>query len=142
MDNKIYYIYVLKLMNDGIYVGCTKNIEKRLLVHLSSGGAIATKESKPAEILKIYTLNDYYVYSFVCQEYAHKLAEVMIANEYAESIGYNKVRGAKHGMGWNDEPTPNCIRTIKMVQRFAKTEKGINLRNALISIDVDKYNNL
>ena len=43
----MYYVYTLKSRKDGnLYIGCTKDIEKRLKVH-NSGGVLSTKSRRP-----------------------------------------------------------------------------------------------
>lgn len=131
MEGGKYYVYVLKLSNGGWYVGSTKNCYNRILSHFSTGGAIATKESKPLCVEKVYSLIDY----MIGKEAAHLRAEVLIANDYAERYGYDKVRGAKHGMGWNDNPSANSLRFIRRCQNFAKTRAGSALMRSLKIID-------
>lgn len=43
----MYYVYILKSLKDqGFYVGCTKNIEKRILEH-NKGKTISLKNRRP-----------------------------------------------------------------------------------------------
>lgn len=123
MDGVTYYIYILHLAHGGYYVGCTKNIEKRLAVHFRSGGSIATKGIKAVYIDRIYTIIDYKIGAM----YAHVIAEVLIACGYCDIFGPRLVRGAQHGKGWNDSPTPNGLKIINRVRRLANIEEGIAL---------------
>ena len=118
MDGHIYYIYVLILKNNGYYVGSTRDLLARLKKHFSIGGAIATKESKPVEILEILKIQDYKM-EF---EYAHIILEIGTAIRYSDNYGENMVRGAKHGKGWNDFPSTASTGMIKRVRRYMNTE--------------------
>ena len=135
MIGDIYYVYVLRLTNGGFYVGSTKNLEIRLRSHFNSGGAIATKESKPVYIVEILTLVDYQIGG----DYAHSIIEILVANNYAENYGYHLVRGAKHGMGWKDHPTKNGLRIIKRLQKFSKTTECEKLREKVSKIDFNNF---
>jgi len=57
-----YYIYILKCADKSLYVGCTNNLEKRLLQHNESKyGAHYTKIRRPVELLYsevFYTLRE------------------------------------------------------------------------------------
>ena len=117
MDGHIYYIYVLKLKNNGFYVGSTRNLLQRIKKHFSIGGAIATKESKPIKIIEILKIQDYKMEI----EYAHLVLEIGTAIRYSDDYGENMVRGAKHGKGWNDIPSPYSIKIIKQVRRYMNT---------------------
>lgn len=119
MNGDLYYVYVLKLSNKGFYIGSTKNLENRIKKHFSIGGSIATKESKPIEVVEICEIIDYKM-KF---EYAHIILEISTAIKFANTHGKNQVRGAKHGMGWDDSPTPNGLRVIKKVQSLMGTEE-------------------
>jgi putative endonuclease len=49
-DNQVvtYYVYILECADDTLYVGCTNNLERRLLQHnQSKGGAHYTKIRRP-----------------------------------------------------------------------------------------------
>ncbi len=118
MDGDIYYVYVLRLENNGYYIGSTKNLLQRIKKHFSIGGAIATKEIKVIEIVEILRIKDYKV-GF---EYAHLILEISTAIKYSNDYGANMVRGAKHGKGWDDFPTPNGVKEIKRVNHFMNTE--------------------
>lgn len=123
MEGVQYYIYILQLAHGGYYIGCTKNIEKRLAVHFGNGGSIATKEIKTVCIDRIYTLVDYKV----GREFAHAIAEVLIACRYCDVFGNHLVRGAKHGKGWNDSISSNGLKIIQRVRALANSAEGINL---------------
>lgn len=123
MEGVRYYIYILKLAHGGYYIGCTKNIEKRLAAHFRSGGAIATKENKAVCIDRIYTLIDYKIGG----EFAHTIAEVLIACRYCDVFGSDLVRGAKHGKGWDDSASPNSLKIIQRVRTLANNAEGIKL---------------
>lgn len=43
------------------------------------------------------------------RERANRRAEVMIANEFAERYGYDKVRGGQHGRGWDEDPSVSVL---------------------------------
>ena len=47
----MYYVYILKSLKDrGFYVGCTKNIEKRVLEH-NKGKTLSLKNRRPLVIV-------------------------------------------------------------------------------------------
>ncbi len=49
----MYYVYILKSLKDGgFYVGCTKNIEKRILEH-NQGKTLSLKNRRP--LVVVYT---------------------------------------------------------------------------------------
>ena len=123
MEGVQYYIYILQLANGGYYVGCTKNIEKRLALHFGSGGSIATKEIKAVCIDRIYNLVDYKI----GREFAHAVAEILIACRYSDVFGTHLVRGAKHGEGWGDSPSPNSLKIIQQVRGLANSAEYIRL---------------
>ncbi len=129
-----YYIYVLQLEGSRWYVGSTKTIEKRMRTHFSHGGAIATKECCPISIHAIYRLVDYQIRT----DCAHERAEVMVATRLAEIVGKDKVRGAKHGKGWSDVPSPNNLRDIERYRSFARTPDGIKLMASLELLPIDE----
>ena len=131
VEGEKYYIYILRLSNDGWYVGSTKNIYNRMLTHFSIGGSIATKEFKPVRIEKIFTMTDYMIGS----NFAHRIAEVLIANKYAKSFGYDKIRGAKHGKSWNEYPNQYSLKIIKRYQGFARKDAGRVLRDSIAVFD-------
>ncbi len=128
MEGKVYYIYVLKLTNECFYVGCTINPQDRIKKHFGPGGAIATRECKAYQILEIYSLPDYIFNKNFKKKplYAHQVAEVLIANEYAELYGYEKVRGAKHGMSWTKTYETHSM--IKRVKKISLIEDGFRLK--------------
>ena len=127
MEGVQYYIYILQLAHGGYYVGCTKNIEKRLAVHFRNGGSIATKEIKAVCIDRIYTLLDYKV----GREFAHTIAEVLIACRYCDVFGSHLVRGAKHGKGWDDSASSNGLKIIQRVRTLANNAEGIELMHRI-----------
>lgn len=127
MEGVQYYIYILQLAHGGYYIGCTKNIEIRLAVHFGNGGSIATKEIKAVCIDRIYTLVDYKI----GKEFAHAIAEVLIACRYCDVFGNHLVRGAKHGKGWNDSISSNGLKIIQRVRILANSADGINLMHRI-----------
>ena len=47
----MFYVYVLKSLNDnGLYIGCSKNLKERLRVH-TSGLVRSTKNRLPVELI-------------------------------------------------------------------------------------------
>ena len=100
--DELYYIYVLRVEGNGWYVGSTQSFERRMRSHFGKGGAVATKERRALEIEEVFELRDYQIRT----DCAHERAEVLIAQRYAQLYGMNSVRGAKHGKGWNDQPSP------------------------------------
>jgi predicted GIY-YIG superfamily endonuclease len=46
------------LENGGFYVGCTRNLAKRLMEHFEKGGAMAIRESRPVAVEKTYQFED------------------------------------------------------------------------------------
>jgi hypothetical protein len=69
---------------------------------------------------------------------AHERAEVMIAIQFATQYGCENVRGAKHGKGWADRPSPNNLRDIERYKRFADTMDGEKLLAALECVPVQE----
>ena len=47
----MYYVYILKSLKDnGFYIGCTKNIEKRILEH-NKGKTISLRNRRPLVVV-------------------------------------------------------------------------------------------
>jgi predicted GIY-YIG superfamily endonuclease len=129
--NVLYYIYVLRVEGDRWYVGSTLNFERRMRSHFGRGGAVATKELRALAIEEVFELRDYQIRT----DCAHERAEVIIAQRYAQAYGMHSVRGAKHGKGWNDLPSPGNLRDIKRYNKFAGTEQGMQLLAVLRKVD-------
>lgn len=127
MEEIQYYIYILQLAHGGYYIGCTKNIEKRLTTHFRNGGSIATKEIKAVCIDRIYTLIDYKIGG----EFAHTIAEVLIACRYCDVFGTHLVRGGKHGKGWDDSASSNSLKIIQRVRTLANSAEGIKMMHRI-----------
>lgn len=127
-----YFIYVLRLEGGRWYVGSTKSIERRMRSHFSRGGAIATRECCPISLDTVYKLTDYQIRT----DCAHERAEVIIAMQIALQYGQQNVRGAKHGKGWEDKPSPNNLRDIERYRRFANTQEGRFLLASLEQVPV------
>lgn len=130
---ELYFIYVLRLEHERWYVGSTKNIARRMRSHFARGGALATTECCPVDIEVIYRLMDYQIRT----DCAHERAEVIVAAGLADKYGKDKVRGAKHGKGWEDMPTSGNLRDIDRYQRFANTQDGAKLLSSLELLPVD-----
>lgn len=92
---------------------------------------MATRERRAVSIEEVFELRDYQIRT----DCAHERAEVLVAQRYAKLYGEDNVRGAKHGKGWNDEPTPGNLRDINRYNRFACTSDGERLMGALRRID-------
>ena len=82
-------------------------------------------------IEKVYALNDYQL----ATDCAHERAEIIVAQWYAKRFGMNNVRGAKHGKGWQDSPSPGNLRDIGRYNKFAETPAGKALIASLRSVD-------
>lgn len=128
--DELYYIYVLRVEGGGWYVGSTKNFERRMRGHFGrGGGAVATKERRALSIEEVFELRDYQIRT----DCAHEQAEVIVAQRYAKLYGMNAIRGAKHGKGWNDQPSPGNLRDIERYNKFALSAEGEQLLAALTS---------
>ena len=46
-----FYVYMLRLQNGQIYVGSSRNPQERLEAHGAGEGSLATRKSKPVEII-------------------------------------------------------------------------------------------
>ena len=132
MKSVIRYVYVLRLENGGFYVGCTRHLAKRLAEHFEKGGAIATRESRPVAIEKIYQFED----CLFGKEPAHLRFEVFIASEYAKRHGIAWVKGAKHGRGWDSAPTRNDLRFIRRFRAFFQRPEGRRWLASVREIDL------
>lgn len=95
--------------------------------HFSTGGAVATRQYKPLAIEEVFRIRDYQIRT----DCAHERAEVLIAQRYATRYGVDRVRGAKHGKGWLDQPSPGNLRDIARYNRFSATVEGQKLLAAL-----------
>ena len=51
-----YYVYILLCSNGSFYTGYTKNVDKRVRLHLCGKGARYTKMHKPKRVAYIETL--------------------------------------------------------------------------------------
>ena len=129
--DELYYIYVLRVEGNGWYVGSTQSFERRMRSHFGKGGAVATKERRALEIEEVFELRDYQIRT----DCAHERAEVLIAQRYAKLYGMNSVRGAKHGKGWDDQPSQGNLRDIERYNKFATSIEGKRLLAALCRID-------
>jgi putative endonuclease len=60
----MYYVYILKSLKDeGFYIGCTKNIEKRILEHNKKGKTSSLRHRRPLVVVyseKYDNVNDAY----------------------------------------------------------------------------------
>jgi len=128
---KTCFIYVLRLNFERWYIGCTTNFDQRMKSHFGKGGAVATKECPPIFIHKVFMLDDYRIRTTP----ARQVAEVLVANSYAIRYGYEKVRGAKHGKGWQDLPSKNNLRDIKRFQKWKTIDYGQELMSNLVEVD-------
>ncbi|WP_017173665.1 GIY-YIG nuclease family protein [Xanthomonas phaseoli] len=129
--DELYYIYVLRVEGNGWYVGSTQSFERRMRSHFGKGGAVATKERRALAIEEVFELRDYQIRT----DCAHERAEVLVAQRYAQLYGMNSVRGAKHGKGWDDQPSPCNLRDIQRYNKFASSVEGERLMAALRRID-------
>lgn len=129
--DEVYYIYVLRVELSGWYVGSTKNFERRMRSHFGLGGSVATRERRAVAIEEVFALNDYQI----ATDCAHERAEIIVAQRYAKRFGMANVRGAKHGKGWLDSPSPGNLRDIARYNRFAETLAGKDLIAALRPVD-------
>lgn len=131
VDSAIRFVYVLRLKNGGWYVGSTRNLKKRIGEHLGAGGAKATRESNPIVIEKIYQFEDRYFGS----EPARLRLEVFVASQYADHYGSDRVRGAKHGRGWDSGPTRNDLRFVRRARAFFQSAIGKEWLESVNEID-------
>lgn len=99
--------------------------------HFGKGGLIATRKRRALAVEEIFELCDYLIRT----DCAHERAEVLIAQRYAKLYGMNAVRGAKHGKGWNEQPSSRNLRDIARCNRFATSTEGERLFAALRRID-------
>jgi len=54
----MWYIYIIKsVLNNRYYIGCTSNIERRILEH-NNGYNISTKKDKPWKVVYCEEFND------------------------------------------------------------------------------------
>lgn len=79
-------IYKIECEGGKIYIGETKNLDKRMEQHFSGKGAKVTKKFKPIEGKELAVVPGYLVKK-VEQEYTEK---------YIDKYGYNNVRGGKY----------------------------------------------
>ncbi|GAA4106188.1 hypothetical protein GCM10022393_00500 [Aquimarina addita] len=135
MEGDLYFIYVLKLENGGFYVGSTKNLKKRLRTHFKNGGAMATKEYKAIEIVEIKKLVDYKMK----HGFAHGNLEIGTAIQYSKKYGKHLIRGAKHGNGWQDEPSSNSIKIIARFTKFMSSNDYKTLLKNARQIDLTTF---
>lgn len=129
--DEVYYIYVLSVAPLGWYVGSTKDFERRMRSHFGHGGSVATKERRAIAIEAVFALIDYQI----ATDCAHERAEIIVAQWYAKRFGMANVRGAKHGKGWLDLPSPGNLRDIARYNKFAETPVGQELIAALKPVD-------
>ena len=99
--------------------------------HFGKGGAVAPKERRALAIEEVFELRDYQIRT----DCAHERAEVLVAPRYAQLYGMNSVRGAKHGKGWHEQPSPGNLRDIERYNKFANSAEGERLMAALRCID-------
>jgi len=125
------FVYVLRLGNGGWYVGSTRNLAQRVAKHFSRGGAMATREIKPVAVEKIYLFEDQY---FGVQP-VRLWSEVFIASQYARRHGLHRVKGAKHGRGWDSGPTKNGLRFIRRDRAFFQTDEGKRWLESVVEVD-------
>ena len=86
------YIYILSLDNEALYVGITKNLEKRIQQHQTGKGSEFTKLFAYGKIEKVYDIE------LDSEEYnddAVKFLETQITFGLMNSFGYNNVRGGE-----------------------------------------------
>lgn len=129
--DELYYIYVLRVAGAAWYIGSTRSFERRMRSHFGKGGAVATKERRALAIEEVFELRDYQIRT----DCAHERAEVLVAQRYANLYGMGVVRGAKHGKGWDDQPSLGNMRDIERYNKFAKSVDGERLMAALRRVD-------
>jgi predicted GIY-YIG superfamily endonuclease len=54
----LWYVYLLRLRNDRIYVGCTNDLERRLSEHAGGTGSKTTFDSRPIELIHFESYAD------------------------------------------------------------------------------------
>ena len=47
----LWYVYLLRLKNGCIYVGCTNDLERRLREHVGGTGSKTTSDARPIELI-------------------------------------------------------------------------------------------
>jgi hypothetical protein len=129
------FVYVLRLANGGFYVGVTRHLVERINKHFIGRGAIATRESRPLAIEKIYQFED----RFFGRTPARLALEVFIASQYAERHGPEKVRGAKHGRGWDFQPSRNDRYFIRRFRNFFQKPEGKEWLKSVVGVDTGSY---
>ena len=75
-------VYVLKLQDDGYYVGVSSNLNARLGQHFGGTGSVWTRLHKPIRLLAVWI--------------GGEDKENEIARIYIERYGFDKVRGGKY----------------------------------------------
>lgn len=83
-----WYLYVLKLEYDKVYVGITSNPRKRIRNHFFGTGAEATKKFMPLEVLDIIECRS------VREEVEH--VENIVTENLFETYGEENVYGGKY----------------------------------------------
>ena len=79
-------IYKILCEKGKIYIGSTKDIDRRMEEHFSGNGAKVTKKFTPLSGEELFTVNGYFA------EYV----ENKITKQYIRKVGYSKVRGGKY----------------------------------------------
>lgn len=74
-SNDIWFVYMILCVNDSLYTGIAKNVEKRFNVHLSGKGARYTKIYKPLKI----------VYQEKCESHSLALKRELEIKSYSKN---------------------------------------------------------
>lgn len=59
-NNKKWLVYILRCVDDSLYVGATNDIERRFVEHLTGKGSKFTRSRKAAEIIYTEEFNNKY----------------------------------------------------------------------------------
>lgn len=81
MNEKKYYVYMLRCCDNSIYSGYTNDLKKRVKVHNSGKGAKYTRAHLPVELVyfeEFYTKSEAMQREYELKQYSHKQKEMLI----------------------------------------------------------------
>ncbi len=90
MSEKVYWVYILRCMNQSYYTGYTDNLEKRFQEHLDGKGSKYTRSFKPVSIAQSWKIKGDKSIAMRIERYIKKLSKAqkdqLVLNPYSDTL--------------------------------------------------------